>query len=61
MYPNIQPMRTCTSAGKWKFDGVELFYYNLLDLEAYYNKYSSQKKDKINIEIIKIDNLLETL
>ena len=54
-------LQTRTNTGKWKFEGVELFYCNLLDLETYYNKYSSQKKDKINMEIIKIDNLLETL
>ena len=61
IFPNIQMMQTRTNTGKWKFDGVELFYCNLLDLEAYYNKYSSQKQDKINMEIIKIENLLETL
>ena len=61
IYPNIQTMRTCTSAGKWKYDGIELFYCNLLDLEAYYNKYISHNQDKISMEIVKIANLLDTL
>lgn len=61
IYPNIQIVRACTNAGKWKFDGVELFYCNLLDLEEYYNKYILQNQDKIKKEVVKIENLLDTL
>lgn len=61
IYPNIQIERACTNAGKWKFNGVELFYCNLLDLEGYYNKYILQNQDKIKKEVVKIENLLDTL
>lgn len=61
IYPNIQIERACTNAGKWKFNGVELFYCNLLDLEEYYNKYILQNQDKIKKEVVKIENLLDTL
>ena len=60
-YSKIQPVRYGMGNGKFKYDHLDIEYEGRIDLGYYFDTYRSAHKDKIDTEIAKINELLQSI